>query len=174
MSQPVVVRPVRPGDADALRGIFNWAVANTDAIMAYDPRTPEEQADWMARHDWAEYPALVATHPEDGAVLGYASLSNFIPRPGYARTAEVSSYVHPDWHGLGIGNALLTALCREADARGFVSLLAFITSTNEPSLRLYARHGFTPAGVLRRAGFKFDHWINVTILERVRIPEGDG
>lgn len=171
MSQPVVIRPICDEDAESLRAIVNWAIANTDATMAYDARTSEEQATWMAQHEWLAYPALVATHPEDGAVLGYVSLSAFIARPGYGRTAEVSSYIHPDWRGKGVGTALLTALCAEADARGYVSLLALITSDNEPSIRLFARHGFVPSGMLHRAGYKFGRWVDVAILERITPPE---
>jgi len=166
MTAAVTIRPAQSSDADALRTIYNWAVANSTATMDTEPRSAEAQAAWLATHDGAPYPALVAVAGEEGAVLGYASLSPYIPKAGYATTAEVSVYVHPDWHGRGIGAALLEALIQEARERGFVSLLALITADNEASLRLHRRFGFVDAGLLRRVGRKFDRWLDVAFLQR--------
>ncbi|MBC8136491.1 MAG: N-acetyltransferase family protein [Fibrella sp.] len=166
-THPVIIRPVELRDAEPLRAIYNWAVARTTATMGTEPRSPGEQIEWMEKHNGLPYPALVAEDADGGQVVGYASLSCYIPREGYRHTAEVSVYVHCDWHGLGIGSALLSSLLVEADRRGFVSLLALITDDNEPSLRLHRRYGFTDAGILHRVGYKFDTWLDVAILERV-------
>ncbi|GAB4463731.1 MAG: GNAT family N-acetyltransferase [Armatimonadaceae bacterium] len=167
MSQAVWMREARPGDTEAIREIYNWAVANTTATLDTEPRSLEAQHDWMARHDGNPYPLLVATHPEDGTVLGYACLSPYNPKPGYRTTAENSVYVHPDWHGLGIGSALLTALLAEADAREFVALIALITADNTASIRLHSRLGFETVGTLRQVGRKFNRWVDVTVLQRL-------
>ncbi len=171
-THPIIIRPVEPRDTEPLRAIYNWAVASTTATMATTPRQPDAQIAWMETHNGLPYPALVAEDADGGQVVGYASLSPYIPREGYRFTSEVSVYVHCDWHGLGIGSALLSSLLVEADRRGFVSLLALITADNEPSLRLHRRNGFTDAGALRRVGYKFDRWLDVLILERVREEAG--
>lgn len=165
---PVIIRPIELRDAEELRTIYNWAVTHTTATMSTEPRSPETQIEWMEQHNGLPYPALVAVDADGGQLVGYASLSCYIPREGYRTTAEVSVYVHCDWHGLGIGSALMSSLLMEADRRGFVSLLALITNDNEPSLRLHRRYGFTDAGLLHRVGRKFDTWLDVAILERVR------
>jgi len=170
--QPVVLRPVSPTDLEALRTIYNWAVDHTTATMDTEPRSIEGQAAWIASHDGLPYPGLVAVASDTGSVVGYASLSSFNPKPGYRTTAEVSVYVHCDWHGLGVGSALLSALLVEADRRGFIALIALITDGNEPSIRLHRRFGFVEVGTMRQVARKFDRWVDVAILERI-VPGGE-
>jgi phosphinothricin acetyltransferase len=170
MSQPVVVRPANERDSAPILAIYNWAIAHTTATMDTEPRSGTTHSEWMAKHDGNPYPLFVATHPEDGTVLGYACLSAYNPKPGYRTTAEVSIYIHPDWQGLGIGNVLLTTLIREADTRGFVALVSLITADNTASLKLHTKHGFATMGVLRSVGFKLGQWIDVALLERTRTP----
>ncbi len=160
------VRPARAEDAEAIRAIYNDAVAATTATMDTEPRSPERQAAWMRAHGGNPYPCLVA-QAQDGAILGWASLSPYNPKPGYATTAEVSVYVHCNWRGRGVGSALLDSLVREAGRRGFVSLVALITAENQASRRLHARQGFGVVGTLRRVARKFDRWIDVTFMQKL-------
>ena len=168
LSQPILFRPVELRDAPALLRIYNWAVQNTTATMDTSDRTLETQEAWIAAHDGMPYPAIVAEDAGgDAGVVAYASLSAFNPKPGYRQTAEVSVYVHCDWHGLGIGSALLSSLLVEADRRGFVSLIALITGDNAASLHIHRKQGFVDAGNLHRVARKFGEWVDVAILERV-------
>ena len=158
------IRPARASDAEAIRAMYNDAVATTTATMDTQPRTPEDQAQWLREHDGNPYPALVAEDAA-GRIFGYAALSPYNPKSGYASTAEVSVYVHRDWRGHGVGRELLLALEDEARRRGFRSLIALVTSGNAASQRLHEHHGFTVVGTLRRVARKFDTWVDVTILQ---------
>ena len=162
------VRLAGPEDAEAIRGIYNEAVANTTATMDTEPRTPQQQAAWMAAHaPGGRFRALVAEGEEGGRVVGYASLSPFSPKPGYATTAEVSVYVHCDARGQGVGKQLLAALLSEARLHGFAALYASISADNEASLKLHASHGFFTAGTLRRVARKFDIWVDVVLMQHL-------
>lgn len=160
----MTIRPARLADAEAIRAIYNDAVATTTATMDTEPRTAEAQAQWMARHNGDPYPALVAE--TGGVVRGWASLSPYHPRAGYATTAEISIYVAADARGQGVGAALLEGLLAEAHKRPFVTLVALVTADNAASLRLHARFDFVTAGTLTRIGRKFDRWIDVTFLQK--------
>ena len=159
------IRPARASDAEAIRAIYNDAVATTTATMDTHPRTPEQQAEWMRGHDGNPYPAIVA-EDANGRVLGFAALSPFNPKPGYASTAEVSVYVHRDWRGHGVGKFLIAALVHEAEQRGFHSLVVLITSGNAASQRLHEHNDFVVVGTMHRVARKFDTWLDVTILQR--------
>lgn len=161
----MLVQAATLADAEAMRAIYNDAVANTTATMDTEPRSSERQEAWLAAHDGDPYPALVAVDAA-GAALGWAALSPYNPKPGYRTTAEVSVYVHPARRGQGVGSALLGALVDAARERGFCLLLSLVTADNEASLRLHARHGFTFVGTLRRVGRKFNAWVDVTFLEK--------
>ena len=163
------VRTAQAADAETMRAIYNDAVATTTATMDTDMRSPEEQARWMAEHDGNPYPALVAEE-EDGRIVGWAALSPYNRKPGYATTAEISVYVHRDWRGHGAGRALLSELVEEAKQRDFHSLIALITTGNAASQRLHEHQGFTVVGTLRQVARKFHTWVDVTILQ-MNFPE---
>lgn len=160
------VRALEPEDSEAIRAIYNWAVANTTATMDTSSREDVAQKAWMAMHlSPSRYPAFVAVC--DGQVIGYASLSPYIARDGYRLTAETSVYVHPDFHGRGVGKGLLSVVVQQADKLGFVSLLALVSADNAASIYLHEWHDFKSTGFLRSVGRKFGQWVDVIILQRV-------
>lgn len=163
MNPPARIRPATAADAEAIRAIYNHAVAHTTASLDTEPRSADTQALWMERHAFDPYPAFVADVA--GTVAGWASLSPYNPKPGYRATAENSLYVHPDWKGRGIGGALLDHLLDDAPARGVRTIVALITADNAVSLALHRRRGFDDAGLLRRVGRKFDRWVDVALLQ---------
>jgi phosphinothricin acetyltransferase len=105
----------------------------------------------------------VAVH--DGCVVGWGALSAFRNRSAYRFSVETSVYVHAEWHGRGIGTALLLDLVERGRALGHHAILALIDSGQTASLSLHAKCGFVEVGRLPQIGFKFDHWLDVVIME---------
>ena len=104
---------------------------------------------------------------EDGRVLGFAYCQWFKPRPAYRFCAEDSIYVAPDAQGRGVGGRLLAELARQAQAAGIRKLLAVIgDSANQASIGVHRALGFTPAGVVRSCGWKFDRWLDIVLMEK--------
>ena len=165
MAFSIHIRPAVPADAEALRLIYNHAAQTSTATMDMEGRTPEQQQNWMRSHDGNPYPLLVAETGDDQTVIGYATLSVYNAKPGYNRTAETSVYLHQERRGIGLGKTLLTALIEDARERGFLCLIALITSDNEASLRLHRRCGFADVGTLRRVGEKFGKEVDVDFLQ---------
>lgn len=77
-------------------------------------------------------------------VVGYAGLCAY-PGDGYIQTIAVRR----DCQGQGIGAGLLLALLRESVRRGPDTIWLEVRSDNPGAQRLYARFGFTPAGIRR-------------------------
>jgi L-amino acid N-acyltransferase YncA len=104
----------------------------------------------------------------DGAqVAGFAYASLFRPRPGYRYTVEDSVYIRDDYRRQGVGSALLAPLIGRCEALGVRQVVAVIgDSGNAGSIGLHAKHGFTPAGTVVGAGFKFGRWVDIVLMQR--------
>ncbi len=106
----------------------------------------------------------------DGVVVGYAFAAPFRKRPAYRYTVEHSIYVHKDYLRLGIGRQLLPALIQHCTEAGFHQMIAVVDSSNLPSLALHETFGFERAGLLRSVGFKFGHWTDSVLMQRLLAP----
>jgi len=156
------IRPATMADAEAMRQIYNIEVTGSTATLDLVPRSAEEQAAWMVAHSGV-YPVDVAD--DGGEVVGFASLSPYRPRPGYATAVEDSIYVAADHRGKGIGRALLSEAVEMARTHGFHSIVARVSATQQASVALHQACGFDFVGVEREIGRKFGRWIDVAILQ---------
>ena len=111
------------------------------------------------------YPVIVAD--EGGQVVGFASLSPYRPRPGYATAVEDSIYVAAQRRGQGVGRVLLTEAVELARTHGFHSIVARVTASQQASVALHQACGFDLIGVEREIGRKFGRWVDVTLLQRL-------
>jgi phosphinothricin acetyltransferase len=159
------VRPARPNDAEAIRSIYNAEVLGSTATFDLVPRTPEEQVQWLSEHR-GPYPAIVAVD-DDGTVLGFGSLSVYRDRPAYATTVENSVYVETSHRGAGVGRLLMEELINLATRHGFHAVIARIGEANEASIGLHQACGFRMVGVEQEVGRKFNHWLDVAVLQRL-------
>ncbi len=159
------VRTAGPGDAEAIRAIYNAAVTGSTATFDLRARTVAEQQAWMAGHDGA-HPALVAVD-DDGTVIGFGSLSPYRDRPAYATTVENSVYVATASRSRGVGRALLEALVELATRLGFHTVVARVGGANDASIRLHEACGFELVGTEREIGRKFGRWLDVVVLQRM-------
>lgn len=159
-----LVRVATDGDGEAIREIYNLEVLSSTATLDLVPRSPSEHAAWMAAHRGV-YPVVVAD--AGGLVVGFASLSAYRPRPGYATAVEDSVYVAEGHRRLGVGRSLLIAAVDAARHHGFHSVVARVGSDQSASIRLHLACGFDLVGVEREIGRKFGRWIDVTVLQQL-------
>jgi phosphinothricin acetyltransferase len=158
------IRLARPGDAEALRAIYNTEVTGSTVTFDIEPRSYSEQVAWIERHQGV-HPALVAC--DLAGVAGFGSLSPFRDRAAYSTTVEDSVYVAGDRRGQGIGRLLLEELVTLATRQGFHTVIARTSGDNQPSIALHQACGFVLVGVEREVGRKFGRWIDVAILQRM-------
>jgi len=141
---------IRIGDLDDLPGIvaiYNQAIAQGLRTGDIGPVTASSRLAWFEEHDSSRYPIFVAR--ENGAVVGYASLSAYRPgRAALRRTAEVSYYVDEKCHRRGIGTRLMERAIEQARGSGFKTLLAVVIDANLGSLALLRKFGFEQWGLL--------------------------
>lgn len=157
------IRDATPDDLDAVFAIYDEQVLRGTATFETVPRPPGERRAWFDAHPRGRYPVIVAE--DGGAVLGWARLQPWSPRPAYARTAENSVYVSAAARGRGVGKALLDELLARARGAGIAVVLARIAEGNPASIRLHDRAGFRTVGVMRRVGEKFGRILDVTLMD---------
>lgn len=169
MSRAPRIRPVQPGDLQAITDIYAHAVINGTASYEYVPPSLNEMT---ARHDAliaAGYPYLVAETERGGepVVLGYAYASAFRTRPAYRFTVEDSIYIAPDAQGRGVGKLLLAELIARCEASGFHQMIAVIGdgAVNQGSLKLHEAMGFALCGRIVGSGYKHDHWCDTVVMQ---------
>jgi len=155
----------------AIREIFNEVILTSTALFEYDPRSYETVAAWLEGKQAAGLPVLGCFDGE--TLLGFASYGSFRPFAAYRLTVEHSVYVHADQRGRGVGRRLLEAIIAEAQARGLHLMVAGIESTNRASIELHTRCGFTHAGTIHEAGYKFDRWLDLDFYEKRLAAPGD-
>lgn len=158
----MIIREANANDIHAITDIYNHAVDNTVAIWTEEHTTPAARLDWLRALTDGGYPVLVADI--DGRVAGYASVGPFRTFAGYRHTAENSVYVHHDFHGRGIGSALLGALIKACQHTTIHVIIAAIEAGNTASIALHEKHGFVSSGIMREVGTKWGQWLDLNFM----------
>ena len=164
-SDSLLVRPSAARDVAAIAAIYAWSVEHGSGTFELEAPSPREVA--RRRDDVADkrLPWLVAERGE--RVLGFAYANHFRPRPAYRFALEDSIYLAPEATGHGIGRLLLAELLARCEALGARQMFALIGDCdNLASIGLHRALGFTQVGVMRAAGWKFERWLDVVILQR--------
>jgi len=160
----VTIRDATGADVDAICAIHNQGIADRIATLDTTLRAASDTRTWLAERG-PRHPVLVAD--ADGAVVGWASLNRFNPRPAYDPVADFSVYLDRTWRGRGIGRALLDALIERARAHGYHKMVLAAMAFNDAGIALYTRTGFTRVGVYREQGQLDGRWVDVVIMEKL-------
>lgn len=171
-TQPLTLRPSTADDLEAITAIYAWNVAHGTGTFELDAPDAAEMA--RRRDDVLSkgLPWLVAERA--GVVLGYAYANHFRPRRAYRYCLEDSIYLADAARGQGIGRLLLAELMARCEAAGARQMLAVIgDSANAGSIGVHRALGFEPVGVMRSAGWKFDRWLDVVIMQKALGPGDD-
>jgi L-amino acid N-acyltransferase YncA len=158
-----MIRHIQEKDLHDILKIYNDAIVHTTAVYDYTPYTIEKIKSWYKQKVEGGYPVLV--FEENNKVIGFATFGPFRAWPAYKYTIEHSVYVHKDHRKKGIGTKLLKEIIRVANEKEYATLVAGIDSTNEESIKLHERLGFTYSGTIKKAGFKFGKWLDLVFYQ---------
>jgi phosphinothricin acetyltransferase len=162
---PLIIRPSIADDLPALTRIYGHAV--THGTGTFETDAPDEPEMARRRDDvlGKGLPWLVAVR--EAQVLGYAYANHFRPRRAYRFCLEDSIYLDPAAQGHGVGRLLLVELLAQCEARGARQVLAVIgDSANTGSIGVHRACGFEPTGLFRAAGWKFERWLDVVLMQK--------
>ena len=167
-----MIRDAVLADLPAIVALYGRECLNGTATFELEPPSMAEMTARFQAVDRHGLPWLVAE--VDGAFAGYAYASPFRPRPAYRYGVEGSIYVEETARGHGVGRALLGALIDRTRDMGLRHVIGAISDseTSTASIALHARLGFQTVGVYRQVGWKFERWLNVTLMQLDLNPEG--
>jgi phosphinothricin acetyltransferase len=153
-------------DLKRLTDIYNYYVNHSHATFDTEIFSLIKRESWFKKFsDPGVYKLYVAK--KDGSVVGYATSSQYRPKPAYYTSVETTVYVDPLYLGQGIGfklyYTLIQALEREPLAH---KAFAGIALPNEDSAILHGRLGFQLIGIFHDAGYKFGRYWDVAWYER--------
>jgi L-amino acid N-acyltransferase YncA len=170
MPQPdLLIRSSHPADLPAMTAIYGWNVLHGTGTFELD--VPDEAEMSRRRDDVLAKGLPWIVVERGGAVLGYAYANHFRPRRAYRFCLEDSLYLAADARGQGLGRLLLAELMARCEALGARQMLAVIgDSNNLASVGVHRALGFEPVGVMKAAGWKFDRWLDVVIMQKALGP----
>ena len=152
--------------ASQILDVFNEAILNSTALFDYKPRAPESMAAWFQAKAADRFP-VIGFEDVGGKLLGFASYGTFRAWLAYKYSVEHSVYVHKNHRGQGIGRILVRELIAAAQAQDYHMLIGGIEAANTGSIALHESLGFTHAGTVREAGFKFGRWLDLSFYQLI-------
>ncbi|WP_048861338.1 GNAT family N-acetyltransferase, partial [Acidisphaera rubrifaciens] len=144
---PLLIRPIRPEDAEA-HGAFFARLSPEDVRYRFFTAVRELSADMMVRLTQVDYDremAFVAVRPpqagdaEGGDTVGVARLVC----EADCRSAEFAVIVQPDMKGRGLASHLMRRLFDWARRRGIAEIVGQVLADNAPMLAFVRRLGFS-------------------------------
>jgi phosphinothricin acetyltransferase len=140
------MQPATEQDLPRIVEIYNSTVPTRLATADTEPVSVESKSAWFRNHVPGKRPILVERI--DGEVAAWVSFEPFYGRPAYDRTAEISIYLAPERRRQGLGRRLLKEALAMTPELGIRTVVAYVFSHNEGSMRLFYSFGFEEWGRL--------------------------
>jgi len=161
----VLIRRATRADLEAITGIYNEVISNSDAIYREEPVPVSERIEWFEAKVRDGFPVLVACEADQ--VVGYGVFGNFRFGEGYNHTVEHSVHVRSDKRGQGIGKAILAELIRIATAEKRHVMVAAIDSNNLGSISLHAQFGFIESARMPEVAKKNGSALTLVLMQKI-------
>ena len=127
-------------DLPAIVGTYNSTIPSRMVTADLEPVSVESKVAWFNAHNPSTRPLWVVLWNNEYA--GWISFTDFKSRDAYRKTAELGIYLEAKFRGNGLGDRCLAYAIQKCSELNITSLTGFIFGHNEPSLKLFYKHGF--------------------------------
>ncbi len=143
------IRIAKIEDLGAIIDIYNQAIIANHKTADITPVTINDRRRWFEDHPPDKFPILVAENSD--LIVGYLTISAYRPgRMALRYTAEVSYFIHFDYHQQGIASSLLQHAIGMCPSLQIKTLFAIVIDTNTASISLLKKFGFKKWGHMPR------------------------
>jgi phosphinothricin acetyltransferase len=143
------IRIAKLDDLEAIVEIYNQSIDAGQKTADITPVRSDDRKQWFVDHPPDKYPIMVAE--ENKSIVGYLTLSPYRPgRLALRHTAEVSFFIHFNYHRQGIGSGLLQVAIDMCFSLQIKTLFAILIDNNQGSIRFLEKFGFERWGHLPR------------------------
>ncbi|SDG43181.1 phosphinothricin acetyltransferase [Onishia taeanensis] len=154
-----MIRNATLEDAGRIADIYNHYIEQTVITFEEEPVTAEIMATRIQACQDHGLPWLVLEASEQ--VIGFAYAGQWITRPAYRYSVEVTVYLEHERVRRGQGSRLYEALFAELRGRGIHTAIGLIALPNDASVALHEKMGMEKVAHLGEVGFKFGRWLDV-------------
>ena len=141
------IRFALPDDLSAIVEIYNQAISAGNATADLSLLTVENRQQWFGEHSENDYPIYVLER--NNHIIGWGSLSPYRKgRAALKETAEISYYLHYDYHGKGFGRKLIEFIIDDCNRLNINNLFAILLEVNRQSIAVLEKIGFEKWGYL--------------------------
>lgn len=166
----IQIRRAEPGDYEAVARNFEHEEAFAGTLQAPYPSRDA----WRQRLESQAEGDFMLLALVDGQVVGNAGLHAAGKSPRRAHVRQLGLTVREDFHGRGVGTALMKALVDLADDWLNVFRLELTVYTdNERALALYRRFGFEIEGTHRAYALRAGRYVDSYAMARIK-PKSSG
>ena len=161
----IIIRAAEPTDFDAIRETMMQPRAQSETLQV--PYTSLE----VFRKRGADIPATdhILVAEIDGKIVGNVGL---IGNPRHVRRRHAASLgisVHDEWHGKGVGSALMRAALDLADNwLQYTRIELTVFTDNASAIALYKKFGFDIEGTHISYAFRNGEYADVYAMARLR------
>src|SRR5258708_13927616 len=106
MPEPSIHRTAIRNDLPEIVEIYNSTIPSRIATADTEPVSVESRVHWFEEHTPNRRPLWVVE--DAGRVVAWLSFSTFYGRPPYAKTAQLTVYVHEPFRNRAFASSLLT------------------------------------------------------------------
>ncbi len=159
----ITIRRVIDQDCEGIVAIFNHYVEH--GFAAY-PEQPVDGTffDFMKKIIYGD--AFFVMEAAEKTIIGFAFLKRYHAYSVFNRVAEAGYFILPAYCRTGLGTRLLNTLENEARTLGIDTLLANISSLNQPSRAFHEKHGFCECGRFQRISKKFGQDVDIVWMQK--------